>query len=124
MEEDIKIEYQDGTQFNITKELEDKYKTDKLSLAADQLRFLLDWKNVILENLIARNKGLESALDNSVSKDKIKEKIEELQKQLKYIACGNDDCEKCFNSYRGSSFIYCFAYHQIKVLQELLNKGE
>ena len=50
-----------------------------------------------IENLIARNKGLESALDNSVSKDEIKEILK---------------------NKGGSSFI------AKSDLQELLNKGE
>lgn len=65
-------------------------------------------------------------LANSISKDKIKEKIEKLQNELKYIGCG-EDCSKCFDKegkplYRGSSFTFCYAYHQIKILQELLEK--
>lgn len=57
-----------------------------------------------IKNLIARNKELESALDNSVSKDEIKAKIEEIDNEIWYC----DSVKK-----------------QVKrVLQELLNKGE
>ena len=64
----------------------------------------------------------------SISKDKIREKIEKLQNELKYIGCG-EDCSKCFDKegkplYRGSSFTFCYAYHQIKILQELLKGSE
>lgn len=63
-----------------------------------------------LENLIARNKELESALDNSVSKDEIKEKIEELETVTN--SGGYPFIKK-----RNSSI-------QVEILQELLNKGE
>lgn len=65
-----------------------------------------------------------TANEDCVSKQKIKDKINELQNDLKYIACGNTDCNKCFSEYRGSNFIYCYAYHQINILQELLKEGE
>lgn len=72
---------------------------------------------------------LEYKVENSISKDKIKEKIERLKMDLPYIVCSNKGCDKCFDKngkplYRGSEFIFCYAYHQIKVLQELLEKGE
>ena len=59
-----------------------------------------------------------------IPKKKVKDKIEKLQDDLKYIACRNSDCNKCFTEYRGSNFIYCYAYHQIKVLDELLESEE
>lgn len=65
--------------------------------------------------------------NNSIPKQVIIDKIEELKNNLKYIDC-NRDCSKCFNKegkalYRGSDFDFCFAYYQIKGLQELL-EGE
>ena len=65
---------------------------------------------------------------NFIKKQKIKDKIEELKNKLKFIACSKD-CNKCFDKkgnaiYRGSGFIPCYAYHQIKVLQELLKESE
>ena len=62
--------------------------------------------------------------NNYIPKQKIKDKIDKLQDDLKYIACGNNDCNKCFSEYRGSNFVYCYAYHQIKVLNELLESEE
>lgn len=64
---------------------------------------------------------------NSIPKQDIIDKIEELKNDLKYIDC-NRDCSKCFNKegkalYRGSDFNFCYAYYQIKALQELL-EGE
>ena len=63
-------------------------------------------------------------LEESIPKQKIKDKIEKLKNKLKFIACFKD-CNKCFDKkgkvlYRGSDFIPCYAYHQIKILQELL----
>lgn len=63
---------------------------------------------------------------DSISKQKVKDKIEELKNDLKLIAC-DKDCSKCFNKegkalYRGSNFVFCYAYHQIKVLEELLEE--
>ena len=58
--------------------------------------------------------------ENYILKKKIKDKIKKLQDELKHIGCGNSDCNKCFSEYRGSNFVYCYAYHQIKVLKELL----
>ena len=65
--------------------------------------------------------------ENYIPKQVIIDKIEELKNNLKYIDC-NRDCSKCFNKegkalYRGSDFDFCFAYYQIKDLQELL-EGE
>lgn len=62
--------------------------------------------------------------ENYIPKQKIKDKIEKLKNKLKFIACFKD-CNKCFDKkgkvlYRGSDFIPCYAYHQIKILQELL----
>ena len=73
------------------------------------------------------HKILENGLDvikDSIAKQTVRDKIKELKNNLKYIAC-NEDCSKCFNQegkalYRESNFIFCFAYHQIKALQELL----
>ena len=75
----------------------------------------IDIKQLYLDNL------------DSIPKQTIKDKIEELKNNLKYIDC-NGDCSKCFNKegkalYRGSDFNFCFAYYQIKGLQELL-EGE
>ena len=61
-----------------------------------------------------------------INKQKVKDKIEELKNDLKLIAC-DKDCSKCFNKegkalYRGSNFVFCYAYHQIKVLEELLEE--
>jgi len=71
-----------------------------------------------IENLIARNKELESALDNSVSKDEIEEKIEEIKRRKMDIVTSpihNTD-EK----------LEILEKDKIRkeVLQELLNKGE
>ena len=65
--------------------------------------------------------------ENYIPKQVIIDKIEELKNNLKYIDC-NRDCSECFNKegkalYRGSDFDFCFAYYQIKGLQELL-EGE
>lgn len=65
--------------------------------------------------------------ENYIPKQVVRAKIEELKNNLKYIGC-NSDCSKCFNEegkalYRGSKFVFCYAYHQIKILQELL-EGE
>ena len=62
--------------------------------------------------------------DNSIPVQKVKDKIEKLKTDLRFIAC-NKDCSKCFNKegkalYRESDFIFCYAYHQIKILQKLL----
>lgn len=62
-----------------------------------------------IENLIVRNKELESALDNSVSKDEIKELLEQIDKKE----------EKEINAY-GYSYLGVVKTY----LQELLNKGE
>ena len=73
-------------------------------------------------------KELEENLNNSISKDTIKELKEKLQNDLKYIGCENKDkpgdesCKKCFNSYRGANFVYCYAYHQIKLLNKILGE--
>lgn len=55
---------------------------------------------------------------------KVKDKIDKLKDDLKYIVCENKNCNKCFSEYRGSNFVYCYAYHQIKVLNELLESEE
>ena len=62
-----------------------------------------------IENLIARNKKLESALDNSISKDKIKAKIAELDEEI--------------NSKEAPIYAYPLIVER-DALQELLNKGE
>ena len=69
-----------------------------------------------------------TANEDCVPKQKIKDKIEELKNKLKFIACSKD-CNKCFDKkgnaiYRGSGFLPCFVYHQIKILQELLKESE
>ncbi len=63
------------------------------------------------------------ALENSIPIDEIEAKIEQLKNELKYIVC-DENCEKCFTEYRGSNFRYCYAYYQIKVLQELLGENK
>lgn len=67
---------------------------------------------------------LDDYVSNSIPVQKVKDKIEKLKTDLRFIAC-NKDCSKCFNKegkalYRESDFIFCYAYHQIKILQELL----
>lgn len=79
--------------------------------------YVLNGNNVKLELYIK---------ENYIPKQKVKDKIEELKNDLKLIAC-NKDCSKCFNKegkalYRGSNFVFCYAYHQIKVLEELLEE--
>ena len=64
--------------------------------------------------------------NKSIPVQKVKDKIEELKNDLKLIAC-DKDCSKCFNKegkalYRGSNFVFCYAYHQIKILEELLEE--
>lgn len=59
-----------------------------------------------------------------INKQKVKDKIEELKNNLKFISC-DEECNKCFSEegktlYRGSNFTFCYAYYQIKILQELL----
>ena len=66
--------------------------------------------------------------ENYIPKQVIEDKIKDLRNDLKYIDC-NSDCSKCFNKegkalYRGPDFNFCFAYYQIKGLQELLEEGE
>lgn len=60
--------------------------------------------------------------------DKIKGQIKQLKKEMPHIAC-NKGCDKCFDEnwkplYRGRSFTFCYAYHQLKALQELLKEGK
>lgn len=76
-----------------------------------------------IENLIARNKELESALKNSVSKDEIKAKIEELNDGIKRDMINYDKIE----DKNWKLAIHRSMTQKIetkKVLQELLNKGE
>ena len=54
---------------------------------------------------------------------KIQKKLDRLFYETKHIGGCKNDCEKCFAEYRGANFTYCYAYHQIKVLQNLLKKG-
>ena len=59
-----------------------------------------------------------------INKQKVKDKIEKLKNNLKFISC-DEECNKCFSEegktlYRGSNFTFCYAYYQIKILQELL----
>lgn len=70
--------------------------------------------NLAIKNLITRNKELESALNNSVSKDEIKEKIEEYQENMKKYEYAD---KNIFNENN-------IRQEVITVLQELLNKGE
>lgn len=77
-----------------------------------------------LEILCDMQRTADKELKNSIPKQVIKNKIEKLKNELKLIACFKD-CNKCFDEkgkvlYRGSDFIPCYAYHQIKILQELL----
>ena len=77
-----------------------------------------------LEILCDMQRTADQELKNSIPKQVIKNKIEKLKNELKLIACFKD-CNKCFDEkgkvlYRGSDFIPCYAYHQIKILQELL----
>ena len=77
-----------------------------------------------LEILCDMQRTADKELKNSIPKQVIKNKIEKLKNELKFIACFKD-CNKCFDEkgkvlYRGSDFIPCYAYHQIKILQELL----
>lgn len=84
-------------------------------------------KKKIAELEKENHKILENGIDvirDSIAKQTVRDKIKELKNNLKYIAC-NEDCSKCFNQegkalYRESNFVFCFAYHQIKVLQQLL----
>ena len=93
------------------------------------LSILSDYKRVLKENeelnykLHSKKQALE-IYNKYIPKSKIKDKIDKLQNDLKYIACGNNDCNKCFSEYRGSNFVYCYAYHQINVLNELLESEE
>lgn len=73
-------------------------------------------------------KGTNVVIEGFIPKQTIKDKIEKLKNELKFIACSKD-CNKCFDKegkalYRGSNFIPCFAYHQIKILQEILKESE
>ena len=79
-----------------------------------------------IENLIARNKELESALDNSVSKDEIKEKIEELDKRYKGIEANYTEEELDNGDEIGLDDYIEMEKIQMsqRELQELLNKGE
>lgn len=60
--------------------------------------------------------------NETVSKNKIRDKIKELEEKLKYIGGCDNNCKKCFNSERENSFEYCFAYHQIKVLKSIIGE--
>ena len=113
MEENIKVQYSGSEEeFNITGELEDKYKADKCSLNPAQLRLLLDFKNYKIENLIERNKELERqikiknaylTLINNIAYDydgcntvkSLKELIDELVKMCNQ-AYKNDDWSVMF----------------------------
>lgn len=67
-------------------------------------------------------KVVELAKRDCIPKEAIREKIEELIKELPLIGDCKKDCEKCFKQYRGSNFVYCYAFHQIKILKELLGE--
>lgn len=63
-----------------------------------------------------------------IHKDKIREKIEKLKNEISYIGGECDEgCNKCFDKdwnplYRGAEFRFCYAYYQIKLLQDLLKE--
>ena len=61
-----------------------------------------------INEIIARNKELESALNNSVSKDELKELIDKIENSTEYNLVGTE--------WRDSDVV--------ELLQELLNKGE
>ena len=112
--EDIKRQYQEG-RVNITPMLEnlvDKFKNDKSSLDVQQLQLVTEY--LITDREIDENyiEELESALDNSVSKDEIKAKINDINNWLdsgRYMHYSMDPYE---------------LEAQKRILQELLNKGE
>lgn len=59
-------------------------------------------------------------------RNKIKSQIEQLKREMPRIAC-NKGCNKCFDKdwnplYRGREFVFCYAYQQIKALQDLLKE--
>ena len=125
IEEDIKLleEFSNenvlyGSTVGMTLE---KYKDLQLSTE----HILSDYKRILKENKeYYKQLDLDYTEKNFIPVQEVKRKIEKLQSELKHIGCGNSDCNKCFTKYRGSNFVYCYAYHQIKVLQELLESEE
>lgn len=105
---------------------------DKQILALQHILAELEQKDKRIQELEEENSKTQImspyyVKENYIPKQVIIDKIEELKNNLKYIDC-NRDCSKCFNKegkalYRGSDFDFCFAYYQIKGLQELL-EGE
>lgn len=80
------------------------------------------------EKYIEKEEKHENIKKQYISKQKIESRLKKLKDDLKFIAC-NEDCRKCFDKegkvlYRGGDFIFCYAYYQIKVLQELLQESE
>lgn len=136
VEEDIKRYDIELTEEESVSTLEEVF--EKIEIRGEQLyRLKIAIKNILAEReedkkKIAElekenHKILENGIDvirDSIAKQTVRDKIKELKNNLKYIAC-NEDCSKCFNQegkalYRESNFVFCFAYHQIKVLQQLL----
>lgn len=136
VEEDIKRYDIELTEEESVSTLEEVF--GKIEIRGEQLyRLKIAIKNILAEReedkkKIAElekenHKILENGIDvirDSIAKQTVRDKIKELKNNLKYIAC-NEDCSKCFNQegkalYRESNFVFCFAYHQIKVLQQLL----
>ena len=72
--------------------------------------------------MIANSYNHLSHLNDITPNDVIRDKIKKLEEKLKYIGGCDSNCKKCFNSERENSFEYCFAYHQIKVLKEILGE--
>lgn len=73
-------------------------------------------EQLAIRNLIAKNKELESALNNSVSKDEIKEILNKLIKEADYRTTDNSTGRVHF--YKEP------VDYQIEIIQKLLNKGE
>lgn len=87
---------------------------------------LTNGRNFLFDKICAQNWTPEMfnrlVEENYVPKEAIREKIEKLKEELPLIGNCKNDCEKCFKRYRGSNFVYCYAYHQIKILKELLGE--
>lgn len=73
-----------------------------------------------IENLIARNKELESALNNSVSKDEIKAKRLDFNKLYDWYVMSIEDTEPIWTEEHIEELLNDF----IIIPKELLNKGE
>lgn len=91
-------------------------------IAIDTALNLLEKQQKEIERRYEQIDKLLEIRKNSVPKEAIREKIEELIKELPLIGDCKKDCEKCFKQYRGSNFVYCYAFHQIKILKELLGE--